>query len=104
MKSASRLRRSMNTSRAGVSRTSITVAASRGFTLAVDATKAGREIGSGYSNLEYRMDEGRRGSRHEHAGSLLARACGAADGLVVNNNAAAVLVSLAALARGREVV
>jgi len=69
-----------------------------------EAIDAGREIGSGYSNLEYRMDEGRRGSRHEHAGSLLARAGGAGDALVVNNNAAAVLVSLAALARGREVV
>jgi len=64
---------------------------------------AGR-VGRGYSNLEYRMDDGERGSRHEHAGRLLARACGAEAGLVVNNNAAAVLLSLAALARGREVV
>jgi L-seryl-tRNA(Ser) seleniumtransferase len=61
-------------------------------------------VAHGYSNLEYRMDEGRRGSRHDHAGSLLAKACGAEAGLVVNNNAAAVLLSLAALARGREVV
>ena len=69
-----------------------------------DALAAARAIGRGYSNLEYRMDDGERGSRHEHAGSLLARACGAEAGLVVNNNAAAVLLSLAALARGREVV
>lgn len=69
-----------------------------------DALAAARAIGRGYSNLEYRMDDGDRGSRHEHAGSLLARACGAEAGLVVNNNAAAVLLSLAALARGREVV
>jgi L-seryl-tRNA(Ser) seleniumtransferase len=69
-----------------------------------DALAASRAISRGYSNLEYRMDEGRRGSRHEHAGSLLAWACGAEGGLVVNNNAAAVLLSLAALARGREVV
>jgi len=69
-----------------------------------DALAAARAVGRGYSNLEYRMDEGRRGSRHQHAGSLLARACGAEAGLVVNNNAAAVLLSLAALARGREVV
>jgi L-seryl-tRNA(Ser) seleniumtransferase len=69
-----------------------------------DALAAARAVGRGYSNLEYRMDEGRRGSRHEHAGSLLARACGAESGLVVNNNAAAVLLSLAAIARGREVV
>jgi L-seryl-tRNA(Ser) seleniumtransferase len=69
-----------------------------------DALAAARAVGRGYSNLEYRMDEGRRGSRHKHAGSLLARSCGAEAGLVVNNNAAAVLLSLAALARGREVV
>jgi L-seryl-tRNA(Ser) seleniumtransferase len=59
---------------------------------------------AGYSNLEYRLDTGRRGSRHTHAGELLAQACGAEAGLVVNNNAAAVLLSLAALARGREVL
>jgi L-seryl-tRNA(Ser) seleniumtransferase len=69
-----------------------------------DPLAATRAVGHGYSNLEYRMDQGRRGSRHEHAGSLLARACGAEGGLVVNNNAAAVLLSLTALARGREVV
>ncbi|HMG26262.1 MAG TPA: L-seryl-tRNA(Sec) selenium transferase [Acidimicrobiia bacterium] len=69
-----------------------------------DALAALRGVGRGYSNLEFHMDEGRRGSRHEHAGSLLAHACGAEAGLVVNNNAAAVLLSLAALARGREVV
>ncbi len=69
-----------------------------------DTLAASRSIGRGYSNLEYEMNEGRRGSRHDHAGGLLARACGAESGLVVNNNAAAVLLSLAALARGREVV
>jgi L-seryl-tRNA(Ser) seleniumtransferase len=69
-----------------------------------DAFTATRAIGTGYSNLEYRMDQGRRGSRQEHAGSLLAWACGAKGGLVVNNNAAAVLLSLTALAKGREVV
>ena len=59
---------------------------------------------SQYTNIEYRLDEGRRGSRHEHAGALLAQACGAEAGIVVNNNAAAVLLVLATLARGREVV
>jgi L-seryl-tRNA(Ser) seleniumtransferase len=72
--------------------------------IAADALAAASEVGSGYSNLEYRMETGDRGSRHEHAGALLARACGAEAGLVVNNNAAAVLLCLAALARGREVV
>jgi L-seryl-tRNA(Ser) seleniumtransferase len=62
------------------------------------------EVAAGYSNLEFRLDRGTRGSRQEHAGALLARACGAEAALVVNNNAAAVLLVLAALARGREVI
>jgi L-seryl-tRNA(Ser) seleniumtransferase len=61
-------------------------------------------IATSYSNLEYRVRDGVRGSRHEHAGALLARACGAEAGIVVNNNAAAVILALAALGRGREVV
>ncbi|MDQ1431071.1 MAG: L-seryl-tRNA(Ser) seleniumtransferase [Actinomycetota bacterium] len=69
-----------------------------------DALDAVVAIGRGYSNLEYRLETGGRGSRHEHAGRLLAQACGAEAGLVVNNNAAAVLLALAAMARGREVV
>jgi L-seryl-tRNA(Ser) seleniumtransferase len=62
------------------------------------------EVAAGYSNLEFRLDRGTRGSRQEHAGALLAQACGADAALVVNNNAAAVLLVLAALARGREVI
>jgi L-seryl-tRNA(Ser) seleniumtransferase len=57
-----------------------------------------------YSNLEFDLDTGRRGSRHHHAASLLARACGAEAALVVNNGAAAVLLALAALAHDRCVV
>jgi L-seryl-tRNA(Ser) seleniumtransferase len=56
-----------------------------------------------YANLELDLVTGRRGSRSGHAGSLLARACGAEDALVVNNGAAAVLLALAALAGGRAV-
>jgi L-seryl-tRNA(Ser) seleniumtransferase len=67
-------------------------------------TRAAMAAGSGYANLEYRLAEGIRGSRHEHAGHLLAAACGAEAGIVVNNNAAAVVLVLAALARDREVV
>ncbi|MGQ0825596.1 MAG: L-seryl-tRNA(Sec) selenium transferase [Actinomycetota bacterium] len=59
---------------------------------------------AGYTNVEYRLPEGVRGSRHEHAGHLLASACGAEAGSVVNNNAAAVLLILAALARERVVL
>ena len=61
-------------------------------------------VATGYSNLEYRLDAGARGSRHAHAGALLAAACGAEAGIVVNNNAAAVLLALGAVARDREVV
>jgi L-seryl-tRNA(Ser) seleniumtransferase len=72
--------------------------------LSREALAAAAAVGGGYSNLEYRLAEGQRGSRHEHAGSLLARACGAEAGIVVNNNAAAVLLALGAVARGREVI
>jgi L-seryl-tRNA(Ser) seleniumtransferase len=54
-----------------------------------------------YTNLELDLTGGRRGSRRDHVGSLLARACGAEAALVVNNGAAALLVVLAALAAGR---
>jgi L-seryl-tRNA(Ser) seleniumtransferase len=57
-----------------------------------------------YTNLELSLSTGRRSSRQEHAGNLLARACGAEAALVVNNGAAAVLLMLAALAAGRPVV
>jgi len=59
---------------------------------------------AGYTNVEYRVAAGERGTRHEHAGALLAQACGAEAGIVVNNNAAAVLLVLAALARDRSVL
>jgi L-seryl-tRNA(Ser) seleniumtransferase len=69
-----------------------------------DALADAVRVGGSYSNLEFDLATGKRGSRDAHAGALLARACGAEAGLVVNNNAAAVLLSLAALARGRDVV
>jgi L-seryl-tRNA(Ser) seleniumtransferase len=62
------------------------------------------EVGSGYSNLEYDVERGERGSRQDHLAPLLERLTGAEAALVVNNNAAAVLLALAALAEGREVV
>ena len=62
------------------------------------------EIAGGYSNLEYDVAAGQRGSRTTHAVALLRQLTGAEAGVVVNNNAAAVLIVLAALAEGREVI
>jgi L-seryl-tRNA(Ser) seleniumtransferase len=62
------------------------------------------EVGAGYSNLEYDLERGERGSRQDHLATLFGRLTGADSALVVNNNAAAVLLALAALAEGREVI
>jgi L-seryl-tRNA(Ser) seleniumtransferase len=62
------------------------------------------KVGAGYSNLEYDLGEGARGSRQDHVVHLLRRLTGGEAALVVNNNAAAVLLALAALAEGREVI
>jgi L-seryl-tRNA(Ser) seleniumtransferase len=72
--------------------------------LAAHALDRARAVAAGYANLEYDLDAGARGSRHDHLGALLAELTGAETGLAVNNNAAAVLLSLAALAAGREVI
>ncbi|MGY6500928.1 MAG: L-seryl-tRNA(Sec) selenium transferase [Acidimicrobiales bacterium] len=56
-----------------------------------------------FTNLELDVESGRRGSRQDHAGWLVARAAGAEAALVVNNGAAAVMLVLAALAQGRGV-
>jgi L-seryl-tRNA(Ser) seleniumtransferase len=62
------------------------------------------EVGRGYSNLEYDLDEGARGSRQDHVAAILRRLTGAESSIVVNNNAGAMLLALAALAEGREVL
>src|SRR5438105_5327777 len=62
------------------------------------------EAARGYSNLEYDLADGRRGSRQDHVAAALRRLTVAEAALVVNNNAAAVLLALAALAEGREVI
>jgi len=63
-----------------------------------------KEISSGYSSLEYDLDSGTRGKRSIHAERLLERLTGAQNALVVNNNAAAVLLMLSALCRDKEVI
>ena len=62
------------------------------------------EIASRYSNLEYNIDTGERGSRYVHLVDMLKRLTGAEDVLVVNNNAAAVLLALNTLAKDGEAI
>jgi len=72
--------------------------------LSPEAIAAMDEASCGYSNLEFDLASGNRGSRHVHVESLLCRLSGAEAALVVNNNAAAVLLGLTALARRKEVI
>jgi L-seryl-tRNA(Ser) seleniumtransferase len=72
--------------------------------LSAEARAAMDAVAVGYSNLEYDLAAGERGSRYVHAEELLCRLTGAEAALVVNNNAAAVLLVLMALAQGREVI
>jgi L-seryl-tRNA(Ser) seleniumtransferase len=72
--------------------------------LAERALERVRDVARGYSNLEYDLAAGARGSRQDHVAATLRALTGAEGALVVNNNAAAVLLALAALAEGREAV
>jgi L-seryl-tRNA(Ser) seleniumtransferase len=68
------------------------------------ALQAVQEVSAGYSNLEYELGTGERGSRHTHVAALLRELTGAEAAIVTNNNAAAVLLGLSTLAMGREVI
>jgi L-seryl-tRNA(Ser) seleniumtransferase len=72
--------------------------------LADAAAEAVASVARGYSNLEYDLEAGARGSRHAHVESLLCELTGAEAAIAVNNCAAAVLLATAAVAGGREVV
>jgi L-seryl-tRNA(Ser) seleniumtransferase len=72
--------------------------------LSEEAVAQVKEAAAHYSNLEYDIDAGERGSRHSHIEELICRLTGAEAAMVVNNNAAAVYLVLRALAANREVV
>lgn len=69
-----------------------------------DAAREAVVAASGYATVEYDLVTGARGSRTAHVGSLAAELCGADAGTAVNNGAAALLLAVAGLARGREVI
>jgi L-seryl-tRNA(Ser) seleniumtransferase len=72
--------------------------------IAAAAAESALEVAMGYSNLEYDLEAGKRGSRHDHLRALVRELAGAEDAAVVNNNAGATMLALAALAHGREVI
>ncbi|RHW42137.1 L-seryl-tRNA(Sec) selenium transferase [Neobacillus notoginsengisoli] len=72
--------------------------------LSEEAIRHAAEVAGNYSNLEYKLEEGERGSRHSHIECLLKDITGAEAAMVVNNNAAAVYLILRALAKEMEVI
>jgi len=72
--------------------------------LADQAEAAIHTVSAGYSNLEYDLETGERGTRYAHVEGLICELTGAEAALVVNNNAAAVILALSSLAQGREVI
>ncbi|MDX1524155.1 MAG: L-seryl-tRNA(Sec) selenium transferase [Anaerolineae bacterium] len=68
------------------------------------ARQAMIQAAAGYSNLEYNLETGQRGSRYIHAADLLCRLSGAEAAVVVNNNASAVILALTALAKNKDVI
>ena len=72
--------------------------------LSDDAIAAMAAVSRGYSNLEFNLEAGERGARHSHLEAVLCQMTGAESAIAVNNNASALLLALAALAAGREVI
>jgi len=72
--------------------------------LCEDAVINVSRVSIGYSDLEYNVPKGKRGSRHDIVGDLIAELTGAEDAMVVNNNAAATMIVLATLGAGKEII
>lgn len=72
--------------------------------LSKDAIDAVVEVASRYNNLEYDLEKGERGSRYSHVEEIICKITGAEAAMVVNNNAAAVMLVLSTLAKGKEVI
>ena len=72
--------------------------------LSDESIEAASVAASGYSDLEFDLKSGKRGSRQAHISQLVCQATGAEAALVVNNNASAVMLGLAAIAAGKEVI
>ncbi len=97
--------RSRSTLRPVINATGVIIHTNLGRSPISAEARAAMELAArGYSNLEYDLEAGRRGSRYVHAEELLCQLTGAEAALVVNNNAGAVLLILTALARGKEVI
>ena len=63
-----------------------------------------KKVSIGYSNLEYNLEKGERGSRYSHLSEIIKKITGAEDCMVVNNNAAAVMLILSTVAKGKNVI
>ncbi len=88
-----------------INATGVVVHTNLGRSILTDrALRQFKAIAGGYSNLEYDLDQGKRGSRYTHVEDILKELTGAEAAMVVNNNAAAVLISLETMAKGREVI
>lgn len=72
--------------------------------LSADALAAVRQVAEGYSNLEFDLESGERGSRQTHVEGLVRRLTGAEAAMAVNNNASAMLLGLMGLTQGKEVI
>jgi len=88
-----------------INATGVVLHTNLGRALLAEAARAALErVASAYSNLEYSLDSGERGSRYDHCAALLCELTGAEAALVVNNNAAALVLALNTLALGRDAV